>query len=299
MVNLKKKCLISGTSGYVGSHLRNYFLDRNWEVYDLKHHIKDSSTGKATKSSEHLIYYSLGDTLDNSVFENIEVLIHCAYDFCQYSWDDIYKINVEGSIRLLKLAKAASVNKVIFISSIAAFNGCESLYGKAKLEIEKEASKLSAYIIRPGLIYSKSPGGMFGTLDKLISLTSVVPLIGDGSNIVYPVHIDDICKLIFLISSGDNMSNLSPILAAHKDGKTFRKVLETLAASKNKKLTFIKLPYSFVLGILKSIESIGIRTRMKSDSLVSMMNYDRNPEFDPSILQMVQFREFNLQTLCS
>ena len=290
----KRKCIISGTSGFVGSQIKNYFLKNDWEVYELKHSIKNGNA-----SNKYLIPYSLGDKIDSKIFNGMEVLIHCAYDFKQSKWKDIFNVNVTGSTDLLRTAKFAGVQKIIFISSIAAFDSCKSMYGRAKLEIEKEALKLGAIVLRPGLIYSENPGGMFGALDKATSLLPVIPTVGNGNNVMFLIHIEDLCKLVYKFSTGEINNPSSPIIAAHGQGKTFRDILNTLLNSKNKKALYIPIPYNLVLIMLKVAEGLGLKIRFRSDNLISMMNYDPNPYFDPEILKNIQLREFSVKNLNS
>jgi len=95
------------------------------------------------------------------------------------------------------------VDKIIFLSSISAFEGCRSLYGKAKLEIEKVAADLGATIIRPGLVYgSERPGGMYGSLQRVVARFPIMPLIGSGKHLQYLVHEDDLCELLLGFAAG-------------------------------------------------------------------------------------------------
>ena len=294
MNNGKRKCIISGTSGFVGSRIKNWFLKNDWEVYELKHTVQNGNA-----SNKYLIPYSLGDKFDDKIFNNIEVFVHCAYDFKQTKWEDIFNVNVNGSISLLKAAKSAGVKKIFFISTIAAFDNCKSMYGRAKLEIEKEALKIGAVVIRPGLIYGQDPGGMFGALNKVTSLLPVIPVIGSGNNMMFLIHIDDLCKLVYKFSTGEIKNSLNPIIAAHQKGKTFRDILDTLLNSKSKKALYIPIPYNLVFVMLTVAERIGLKIRFRSDSLISMMNYDPNPHFDPEVSRGIQLRDFNVQSLNS
>ena len=294
MNNEKRKCIISGTSGFLGSHIKSFFLKNEWEVYELKHSVQNGNA-----SNKYLIPYSLGDKVDNTVFNGIEVLVHCAYDFKQSKWENIFNINVNGSINLLRVAKSAGVKKIIFISSIAAFDNCKSMYGRAKLEIEKEALKLGAIVIRPGLVYSQNPGGMFSALNKAASLLPIIPTIGSGNNVMFLIHIEDLCKLVYKFSTGEIKSSLNPIIAAHEKGKTFRNILDTLLNSKNKKALYIPIPYNLVLIMLKIAEGLGLKIRFRSDNLISMMNYDPSPRFDLEVSRSIQLRDFNVKSLSS
>lgn len=294
MDSKKNKCIISGTSGFVGSHIRNFFLKNDWEVYELKHSVQNGNA-----KNKYLIPYSLGDKIDEKIFNGMDTLIHCAYDFRQSKWKDIFNVNVTGSINLLKTAKSAGVKKIIFISTIAAFDNCKSMYGKAKLEIEKEALKLGAIVIRPGLIYSQDAGGMFGALNKAASLLPIVPIIGSGNNRMFLIHIDDLCKLIYKLATSEIKNPDGPIIAAYEKGKTFKNILDILSSSKGKKPLYIPIPYSLVFTMLRTAETLGLKIRFRSDSLISMMNYDPKPNFNLEILKSIPLREFSVQSLNS
>ena len=73
---------------------------------------------------------------------------------------------MDGSQKVLAAARDARVKSVVLISSLSAFEGCRSLYGKAKMETEAFARSIGALIVRPGLVYSDNPGGMFGRVQN-------------------------------------------------------------------------------------------------------------------------------------
>src|SRR5206468_10991476 len=76
----------------------------------------------------------------------VSVLVHAAWDFSALTAADIHRVNVEGSARLFQLAREAGVRRIVLISSISAFNGARSLYGRAKLEVEADAARHNAII---------------------------------------------------------------------------------------------------------------------------------------------------------
>ncbi len=92
-----------------------------------------------TKAS--VIPFQLGSKIDPGFFQGADALIHCAWDMRATGWDEIHKTNVLGSIRLFEAAANEGVGKLTFISSISAFEGCQSMYGQAKLEVEEAVFK--------------------------------------------------------------------------------------------------------------------------------------------------------------
>jgi len=200
MRSSEQSCAVTGTSGYVGSRISKYFAARGWRVYEFTRR-----PGARQDPARMQVPFQLDSPVDPGAFRHngIRVLIHCAYDFRVLHWTEIRRVNVEGSARLLRAAKGGGVDKIIFLSSISAFEGCRSLYGKAKLEIEKVAADLGATIIRPGLVYgSERPGGMYGSLQRVVARFPIMPLIGSGKHLQYLVHEDDLCELLLGFAAG-------------------------------------------------------------------------------------------------
>ena len=69
--------------------------------------------------------------------------------------------------KIFELAKLFNI-KIIYISSISAFERSVALYGKIKFEIEDLAKQYQATILRPGLIYGISSQSIFGVIEKAI-----------------------------------------------------------------------------------------------------------------------------------
>ena len=296
MIDGKKTCAITGTSGYVGRRIRDHFIENGWTVYELKHDVRGVTGDRFVPpySLEGDIHPGILDILQKS-----DVLIHCAYDFRLVDSESIWQTNVNGSLRLLNAAKSAGVKNMIVVSTMSAFDGCKSIYGMAKLAIEKEAQKIGAIIVRPGLVFGRNAGGMVGTLERLISLSRIVPLIGNGCQVLYLAHENDLCRLMFKLAN-EPVSNLSkPIIAASEKGRTFRDILQVLASARGTKLRFIPVPWRLVWSGVKLLELVKLRIGLRSDSIISLVNLDPKPSFDLTKDIGVTFREFSSQTAAS
>jgi len=279
------KCAVTGASGYVGSRIAEYLLKNKCAVYEMRRNLPKHK-------NKFVIQFSLGKDVNANALRGIDVLIHCAYDFSLVKWEDINEINVEGSSKLFQAAKKAGVRKIIFISTMAAFQGCKSLYGKAKLKIEEEAGKHGAVIIRPGLVYDDNAGGMVGALNKLISLSKIIPIINKDDKLLYLCHSHDLSKLIFKLCT-EKTGISKPVIAANENGLKLRDIFEKLAAAKNKELIFIPVPYWLALSGLKILEKIGMRIRFKTDNLVSLVNQNEHPDFSATREIKAPFRPFS------
>ena len=135
---------VTGANGYVGSQLRDCFSHQGWTVYSL---VRERSG--AQPHPDAVIPFSLDEGVDPGRLRGIDVLVHCAYDFRTTRWEEIHRTNVMGSIRLFEEARKAGVKRIVLISTMSAFEGCASMYGRAKLEIERTARGDDVAIVRP------------------------------------------------------------------------------------------------------------------------------------------------------
>jgi nucleoside-diphosphate-sugar epimerase len=267
---MKQVCAITGSNGYVGSCLKNYFAAQGWEILEL---VRQPKPG--TRSAQ----FQLGGDVSPSTLAGVDALVHCAYDFKPLRWEEILAANVAGTEKLFKAARTAGVKKIICISSISAYDGCRSLYGKAKLEIEKIAGKHGAQVIRPGLVYGPGPGGMFGKLMAQVQKSSVIPLIGDGSQIQFLLHEEDLCSFVERIASGKTPQLPEILTAANEQPWSFKNLLLEIARAENRKIKFVPLPWRLVWLGLKTAELCGLRLNFRSDSLMSLMYQNPAPDF--------------------
>jgi nucleoside-diphosphate-sugar epimerase len=268
-----KICAITGSNGYVGGCAKNYFAANGWEILELT---------RQPRPGTRAMPFQLGGEISPAALAGADALVHCAYDFKPLRLDELRAVNVAGTEKLFAAAHAAGVRKIICISSISAYDGCRSLYGQAKLEIEKIALAHGALVIRPGLVYGSGPGGMFGKLVAQIRKASVIPLIGDGSQIQFLVHHEDLCAFIEKISTGQISPGPQIFTAANAQPWPFKQLLLAIARGLKKKVTFVPLPWRLVWLGLKSAETCGLRLNFRSDSLVSLMHQNPAPDFSPN-----------------
>lgn len=272
-MNDKKICAITGSNGYVGGCVKNYFAARGWEIFELT---------RRPKANARAAQFQLGDDISPQLLSGVNALVHCAYDFKPLKWNEIVAVNVEGLRKILEAARAAEIPKIICISSISAFDGCKSLYGKAKLKIEKIALANGALVIRPGLVWGNPFGAMFGKLVEQVRQKSVIPMIGDGSQIQFLVHNEDLCAFIERYADGEIKIEPTILTAANEQPWPFKQLLLEMARAFGTRSKFIPLPWRLIWLALKSAEVCGVRLNFRSDSLVSLMNQNPAPDFSPN-----------------
>ncbi|WP_368863208.1 NAD-dependent epimerase/dehydratase family protein [Staphylococcus hominis] len=204
---MNKKILITGTSGYVGSHLAKSLEQSNYEIQRLN--VRNS-------------------LWKNQLFNNIDVIIHTAAlvhnNEPNAKLENYFKVNTHLPIELAIKAKNEGVKQFIFMSTMAVYGEDGELgiddditqsskikpvtdYGisKAKAEeklLEMNSPNFKVVILRPPMIYGKDSPGNFSKLKKVAEILPVIPKINNSRSALYIKHLEEYIKQI--IANGSN-----------------------------------------------------------------------------------------------
>jgi len=276
------RCAITGAAGHVGSAIARSFHGHGWELLAF---------GRRGLENARHVPWKLGDDPQRLPWVDVDALVHCAYDFAPRGWAKIREVNVAASISLLRAAREQGVKRVVFISSLSAFPGCRSLYGKAKLEIETAALELGCAVVRPGLVWSENPGSMLAALERSVR-SRAVPLIGDGSYPQYLVFDEDLAELVFALGQKDAPKVARPISAAHPQGHSLRRILEGFARKHDRHPVYVPVPWPLVYAGLKALETLGLPAPFRSDSLIGIVFQNPAPQFALPEIPGITFRPY-------
>jgi nucleoside-diphosphate-sugar epimerase len=277
-------CVLTGANGFVGGRLKVYLRQQGHRVGEwTRRPVSPTSAG-----------FRLGQPVKPEQFAGVASLVHCAYDFSARDWNEIVAVNVRGTEQLLRAARAAGVARLVFISSLSAFEGCRSLYGRAKLEIEQIALHLGALVIRPGLVYGDQSGGVFGGLVKQVKNARIVPLLGGGHQPQFLVHADDLGELIVRFLNGHIAAATTPITLAHETAWPMRQLLEQIARVTDRQPRFVSVPWRLAWFGLKTLETLRLPAPFRSDSLVGYIYQNPQPDFIPAKILRANCRPFEI-----
>ena len=179
---MKKKILITGGAGYIGSHVVNNLIDSNYEILVLDKLIFDSKSLSKLSNNNNLKIYSKDIRDYKSIeeyFENVDTVIHLAAlvgeAACKISEKDTISINYEATEEIVKIFLKKNVKNFIFMSTASSYGVQDvneiadentklnpvSLYAKTKIDCEqlllsKYADDLNITIFRPSTVYGDS-----------------------------------------------------------------------------------------------------------------------------------------------
>jgi nucleoside-diphosphate-sugar epimerase len=276
-------CAITGANGFLGRTLVRHVQALGWRAIALQ---RNPMRAPANLEAREFI---LGERTASSTLKGVDFLVHSAYDFSLCGWADICRVNVVGSEYLFDAATRAGVRRPIFISSMAAFEGCRSQYGRGKLAAEDSARIRGGLSIRPGVIYSEENASIAGKIEAMARKAPIIPMIGDGRYPLYTCHVDDLCALILRLAEAPTLES-AIVTAANPTPITLLDI--ALAASGGKKRWIAPVPWQLVRAGLVTLEAIGLRPGFRSDSVVSLVHSD--PDVDVESLRTLPtpFRPF-------
>jgi len=255
---------VTGASGYLGSQICTTLEAGGWQVIRLGRS-PDRSHGQACS-------YDLAMPLTAQAVEALrsaDALIHAAYDLSLTGSADIWRVNVEGTRRLLEAAKDAAVGRIIVLSSMSAFEGTTQLYGRAKLDIEAMTTESGGCAVRPGLVYGTRAGGMAGALRKL-TILPIVPVITGGAG-VYTVRDQDFMKAIALLASATTLEP-GTISVAHPSRVPLTDLMRAFAAQEDRRCRFVPVPWQLIYWLLRSGEFMRLHLPFRADSLLGLIH---------------------------
>ena len=209
--------LVTGAAGFVGSQVVDKLLAREEAVRGL---VRDPA--KAARLRERGIEVIVGDIRDpgavSRAVQGIDVVHHCAAAVgAHYTGREIRETNLGGVRRLLEGARAASVGRVVLLSSVNVLGtvnldpATEDLpcrrsrdpAADVKIELERLALEVGhgpgpeVVILRPGFIYG--PGDP-GNLPRIIGALrrGKFAYIGSRDHVIPIVHVGDVVQAMLL-----------------------------------------------------------------------------------------------------
>lgn len=236
-----KKILLTGASGYIGSHLMNK-LKENYEIVAISRNIEN-------KSNEHNVTWKAADLFDlneiTEVMEDIDIAIYLVHSMMpsakltQASFEDMDALLADN------FAKAASYNKVqhiVFMSGLIPNTSELSPHLRSRLECEQILGSYGVPVstLRAGLIIG-SKGSSYPILKKLVDRLPGLLLPKWAYNTTLPVAIDDVIDGLYKIVERQPNKNES-IDIGGPSHMTYKDLFKQTAEVLDKRLPTIDLP---------------------------------------------------------
>ena len=235
------KILLTGASGYIGSHLKDKLKDN--------HEIIAISRNAQNKKNERNVTWKSADLFDldaiTEVMEGIDTAIYLVHSMMPSA--KLTQANFEDMDALLadnfgRAAKKQGVKHIIFMSGIIPNDTQLSPHLKSRLECEKILGyyDIPVSTLRAGLIIG-SKGSSYPILKRMIERLPAMILPNWAHNMIAPVSIDDVIDKLAMLVERSPQENEAFDITGPKV-MNYQELFERTAAILDKRLPTLNLP---------------------------------------------------------
>jgi nucleoside-diphosphate-sugar epimerase len=265
-------CLVTGASGFIGSHLATRLVREG-------HHVR--CLVRASSDSSHLrrlgVELTVGDLTDPAslarAVDGVQLVVHCAALVSDWATvTEIEAINVAGTRSLLEASAGASVRRFVHISSTDVYGfpdaravaedhvprGFSNWYSQSKRRAEAEvrrvagASALEIVILRPATVYGPGSTDVIGEIARAIRGRHML-LIDRGRPLAGLCYVENLIDAVVLAlrqpAAAGETFNVSDGLDV-----TWRRLTDDLAEGLGCPPARFSLPYRLALGLGVALE---------------------------------------------
>ncbi|MCE5304797.1 MAG: NAD-dependent epimerase/dehydratase family protein [Chloroherpetonaceae bacterium] len=259
------KILITGATGFIGSHLVDRLLEKNYSIIATVR--KTSNLQWLANKPIQLVEASLDDKsklLD--IVKDVDYIYNVAGVIAAKSYNDFLRANRDGTRNIIEAVYEVNPNikRFIQVSSQAVAGPASSLdrpvkesdechpitsYGKSKKEgedvVRSFKDKLPITIVRPPSVYGPRDPAIRDIFR--IGKMGLGPLMGLSDKYVSLIHCDDLVRGIIMAGESPNSVGETYFITS-KDFHNWQQIMGVLKAALGKKAFItIKFPHPLVL----------------------------------------------------
>ena len=250
--------LITGADGYVGTNLVDTLRVKHGNLKILrlirrKEIVLESENAK-TITGDIVEFQSI-----KNAFKNVTAVIHLAAKISPEVIEDFDQVNHQGTRNVILAMKEHGVQKIVYLSSYDVTSDTKTMYGRSKLMAEKEiiSSGLDYVILRPTVIYGGKKDPSLSQIVKYIKKFPVVPVIGNGRQMLQPIFISDLVKIA--ITSLDKRHTKLIVDVAGPDRTSISELFMIIANTLERRIFIVHIPYLLIKLSTKLIFNINKR----------------------------------------
>jgi len=252
------KVLVTGATGFTGSRLVPLLLQNGFQVRVFVRPTSDRSPLSALT-----VEWATGDFANPETFtaalHGVDALVNIA------------SLGFGHAESILKSMKEAGVKRGLFISTTAIFTQLNAGSKSIRLAAEEaiQTSGLDYTILRPTMIYGSKRDRNMWRLIRLLRITPVMPIFGDGQSLQQPIFVDDVAQAVLLALKNDMTIGKSYNIAG-KAPLTYNQVIDTVAAALGKRVWKLHMPYMTIVRALQFTERMKLRLPIKAEQVLRL-----------------------------
>jgi uncharacterized protein YbjT (DUF2867 family) len=262
------KVLLTGATGFTGSHVLPLLLDAGWSVRCF---VRDP--GQLPMAMRGRIEVVRGDLDDAESFRG--ACVGCD------ALVNVASIGFGHGPGIVDAAVAAGIQRALFVSTTAIFTQLNAPSKVRRIEAESAImrSGLDWTILRPTMIYGTARDRNICRLIRYVSRFPVLPVFGSGTYLQQPVHVADLAMAIVAALESKaaagrayNISGKAPL--------TYNDLVRTVARLLERRMVIVHLPYRPVVAALAPLEKLGVRLPVKGEQILRLNEHKAFPHDD-------------------
>lgn len=291
-MNSAGKILITGAGGFVGTHLVDHLVKAGYSL-------KFISRKKHPAGETILFDEFMSDKFDTHFFDDVSVVVHLAavaHSFNLPAEEEIDKIGISYTEKILKAVKPEVLQKVIYLSSIAVSLLDKNIildtyqYGISKKRSEEllmnfndsNNNRYQVTVLRPPLVYGKNAPGNFLKLLNLIKKPVVLPF-GSFTNKRSFLFIDNLVSAIDTVIKANVPGGFRVYEISDPWLCTLSSFMKDFKKASHAKAILMPFPMSLLGLILTALGKKSLYQKLALELIVDSEKFKRDYQWKPLV----------------
>jgi uncharacterized protein YbjT (DUF2867 family) len=250
------RVFVTGASGFIGRHIVPALLREGHEVIAGVHRssVFHDVPGVESVAVDFVHLTAPEDWVPR--LSGVDAVINAVGIIAERGNSRFDNLHRDAPIALFEACRRAGVRKVIQISALGADDSAFSRYHLSKLAADDflETTDLNWTILQPSLVFGS--GGQSSDLFCALAALPLIPLVGDGSQRIQPVHVDDLTRIVLRLLEPDAPARLRlPVV-----GPEPMSLRECLSVFRHwlgyGPARFVPVPYRWILAIANGVGAV-------------------------------------------
>jgi len=230
------KVLVTGGSGFIGSHLVPRLVHEGFEVSVLAR--REARTPRGAR-------FVPGDIADPSALtaamDGMDAVVHLVAIITERKAQTFERVNVRGTIGVLDAMAARGVPRIVHLSALGAGPDPSFPYLRSKWQGEEavRASDRTFTILRPSVVHGEG-AGFFRPIVWSLRWAPIYPMVAKGRTRFSPIWIDDLATCV--VSSLTGAADEATLDVGGPEVLTFSDIVRLVMETLGKRRRIVNVP---------------------------------------------------------
>jgi len=190
--------LVTGASGFVGTHVCHELCRRGWTIRALAHSPQKAAQRLTGLSLEIVVGDLRDEKVVRRVLDGMGAVVHLAAIAIERPGQSYEQVNTAATVTLLREATSARIERFVHMSQNGASSSSPHAFLRSKglADAAVRASTMGWTVLRPSVIFGREDE-FVNVLARLVRLSLLVyPVPGGGTALFQPVAVDDVARVV-------------------------------------------------------------------------------------------------------